>query len=135
MASNAPPASPFLTGSSRDDPATYPAGGLPQSTERSSAGEPAEAWRTCAVMAGPGNMANPQGYRRADERLVAAPGRWRPQPRPVAAAVGMRPEQRPKGWITLVNRSSTALYSGMVPGLIAGLYQRNDARHRPASAL
>ena len=34
----------------------------------------------------------------------------------------MRPKQRPKGLITLVNRSSTTLYSGMVPGLIAGLY-------------
>ena len=38
----------------------------------------------------------------------------------------MRPEQRPKQSITLVNRSSTALYSGMVPGLIAGLYQRDE---------
>ena len=37
----------------------------------------------------------------------------------------MRPERRPKHSITLVNRSSTALYSGMVPGLIAGLYQRD----------
>ena len=34
----------------------------------------------------------------------------------------MRPKQRPKGLVTLVNRSSTTLYSGMVPGLIAGLY-------------
>ena len=38
----------------------------------------------------------------------------------------MRPERRPKHSITLVNRSSTALYSGMVPGLIAGLYQRDE---------
>ena len=38
----------------------------------------------------------------------------------------MRPEQRPKGLITLVNRCSTALYSGMVPGLIAGLYSRDQ---------
>ena len=37
----------------------------------------------------------------------------------------MRPEQRPKGLITLINRSSTALYSGMVPGLIAGQYSRD----------
>ena len=37
----------------------------------------------------------------------------------------MRPEQRPKGLITLINRSSTALYSGMVPGLIAGQYNRD----------
>lgn len=32
----------------------------------------------------------------------------------------MQPERRPGGLITLVNRHSTALYSGMVPGLIAG---------------
>ena len=38
----------------------------------------------------------------------------------------MRPERRPQQSITLINRSSTALYSGMVPGLIAGLYQRNE---------
>ncbi len=38
----------------------------------------------------------------------------------------MRPERRPQQSITLVNRSSTTLYSGMVPGLIAGLYQRDD---------
>ena len=34
--------------------------------------------------------------------------------------------KRPQGLITLVSRSSTALYSGMVPGLIAGLYQREQ---------
>ena len=38
----------------------------------------------------------------------------------------MKPEQRPKQSIVLVNRSSTALYSGMVPGWIAGLYQRDE---------
>ena len=38
----------------------------------------------------------------------------------------MKPEQRPKQSIVLVNRSSTALYSGMVPGLIAGFYQRDE---------
>ena len=38
----------------------------------------------------------------------------------------MRPEQRPKGLITLVSRCSTTLYSGMVPGLIAGLYSRDQ---------
>ena len=38
----------------------------------------------------------------------------------------MRPERRPPQSITLVNRSSTALYSGMVPGLIAGLYRRDE---------
>ncbi len=38
----------------------------------------------------------------------------------------MRPERRPPQNITLVNRSSTALYSGMVPGLIAGVYERDE---------
>ena len=38
----------------------------------------------------------------------------------------MRPEQRPRHSITLINRTSTGLYSGMVPGLIAGLYQRDE---------
>ena len=38
----------------------------------------------------------------------------------------MHPKQRPAGLITLVNRSSTTLYSGMVPGLIAGLYSRDQ---------
>ena len=38
----------------------------------------------------------------------------------------MKPQRRPKQTIVLVNRSSTALYSGMVPGLIAGLYQRDE---------
>jgi selenide, water dikinase len=37
----------------------------------------------------------------------------------------MRPKRRPDAWITLVSRSSTALYSGMVPGLVAGLYDRD----------
>ena len=36
----------------------------------------------------------------------------------------MRPGSRPHAWITLVSRCSTALYSGMVPGLVAGLYGR-----------
>ena len=38
----------------------------------------------------------------------------------------MQPERRPQQSITLVNRRSTALYSGMVPGLIAGIYQRDE---------
>ena len=38
----------------------------------------------------------------------------------------MRPARRPQQSITLVNRSSTALYSGMVPSLIAGMAQRHD---------
>lgn len=39
----------------------------------------------------------------------------------------MRPKQRPAGLITLINRNSTSLYSGMVPGLIAGQYLRDAA--------
>ncbi len=38
----------------------------------------------------------------------------------------MQPERRPPQSIILINRTSTALYSGMVPGLIAGLYQRDE---------
>lgn len=38
----------------------------------------------------------------------------------------MQPKRRPKAWITLVNRRSTALYSGMVPGLVAGIYSREE---------
>ena len=38
----------------------------------------------------------------------------------------MRPKRRPAAWITLVNRRSTALYSGMVPGVVAGLYSRKE---------
>ncbi len=38
----------------------------------------------------------------------------------------MRPARRPaRTLITLVSRHSTALYSGMVPGLVAGLYDRD----------
>ena len=38
----------------------------------------------------------------------------------------MYPKRRPAGLITLINRRSTALYSGMVPGLIAGDYKRDE---------
>ena len=38
----------------------------------------------------------------------------------------MHPKRRPPGLITLVNRHSTALYSGMVPGLVAGLYSPGE---------
>ena len=48
-----------------------------------------------------------------------APGSHRPYSR-------CRPELRPKHSITLVNRNSTSLYSGMVPGLMAGIYQRDE---------
>ena len=34
----------------------------------------------------------------------------------------MHPQRRPAGLITLINRHSTSLYSGMVPGLIAAEY-------------
>ena len=37
----------------------------------------------------------------------------------------MRPRLKPEAVaVLLVNRTSTALYSGMVPGLVAGLYPR-----------
>ena len=38
----------------------------------------------------------------------------------------MHPRTCPKRALILVNRASTALYSGMVPGLIAGLYRRDE---------
>ncbi len=38
----------------------------------------------------------------------------------------MDPRLRPKGMITLVNRYSTSIYSGMFPGLIAGKYNLED---------
>ena len=38
----------------------------------------------------------------------------------------MHPQRRPAGLITLVNRQSSTLYSGMIPGLIAGHYPRSD---------
>jgi len=38
----------------------------------------------------------------------------------------MHPQRRPAGLITLVNRQSSTLYSGMIPGLIAGHYKRSD---------
>jgi hypothetical protein len=38
----------------------------------------------------------------------------------------MTPRLRPKRSIVLINRHPTALYSGMVPGLIAGIYRREE---------
>ncbi|QNJ04951.1 bifunctional selenide/ water dikinase / oxidoreductase fusion protein [Synechococcus sp. MEDNS5] len=38
----------------------------------------------------------------------------------------MQPQRRPSGLITLVSRSRTSLYSGMIPGLIAGNHQRDE---------
>ena len=38
----------------------------------------------------------------------------------------MHPQRRPAGLITLVNRQSSTLYSGMIPGLIAGHYKRSE---------
>ncbi len=39
----------------------------------------------------------------------------------------MNPHLRPKGLITLINRDSTSIYSGMFPGLVAGNYQLEDS--------
>ena len=38
----------------------------------------------------------------------------------------MHPHLRPDRMVVLINRCSTALYSGMVPSLIAGLVKRHD---------
>lgn len=38
----------------------------------------------------------------------------------------MKPTSKPDANITLITNDSTQLYSGMVPGLIAGIYKRND---------
>ncbi len=38
----------------------------------------------------------------------------------------MQPHLRPKGLVTLISRKSTTLYSGMVPGLIAGHYKIDE---------
>ncbi|GIS13453.1 MAG: hypothetical protein CM15mP116_00360 [Synechococcus sp.] len=38
----------------------------------------------------------------------------------------MQPHLRPDRMVVLINRCSAALYSGMVPGLIAGLYSRDE---------
>ena len=39
----------------------------------------------------------------------------------------MQPRQRPNALITLVNRHSTALYSGMIPGIVSGTYKQEQA--------
>ena len=50
----------------------------------------------------------------------------------------MQPRHRPQGLITLVNRYSSTLYSGMVPGLVSKKYNRNvlevDLRELSAKA-
>ena len=38
----------------------------------------------------------------------------------------MTPRLRPTRGVVLVNRHPTALYSGMVPGLIAGIYRQDE---------
>ncbi len=39
----------------------------------------------------------------------------------------MKPKLKPKGLITLINRSSSTLYSAMFPGIIAGKYKLEEA--------
>ena len=63
---------------------------------------------------------------RHDQPGSFAAGWRRSQPCPAAETVGDAPRTRPKRAVILVNRASTALYSGMVPGLIAGLYRRDE---------
>ena len=71
------------------------------------------------------NIATPSRPASASNSLVMAGGghshalllrRW-----------AMRPELRPDRAITLVSSYSTALYSGMVPALIAGVVKRTEA--------
>ena len=38
----------------------------------------------------------------------------------------MNPKLKPTGMITLVNQSSTTIYSGMFPGVIAGKYKIDE---------
>jgi len=38
----------------------------------------------------------------------------------------MNPKLKPAGMITLVNQSSTTIYSGMFPGVIAGKYKIDE---------
>ena len=38
----------------------------------------------------------------------------------------MKPHMKPKGLITLINRNSTTIYSGMFPGLLSGNYQLRE---------
>jgi selenide,water dikinase len=47
----------------------------------------------------------------------------------------MTPQLRPKRGVVLVNRHPTALYSGMVPGLIAGIYRRGRAEYQSSAPL
>ena len=39
----------------------------------------------------------------------------------------MYPNLRPKGLITLVTRNSTNIYSGMLPGVISGIYELDES--------
>ncbi len=39
----------------------------------------------------------------------------------------MHPSKRPKGRISLVDRCSATLYSGMIPGVLGGIYSEKDA--------
>ena len=38
----------------------------------------------------------------------------------------MNPKLKPAGMITLVNKSSTTIYSGMFPGVVAGKYKIDE---------
>ena len=38
----------------------------------------------------------------------------------------MNPKLKPAGMITLVNKASTTIYSGMFPGLVAGKYKIDE---------
>ena len=86
-----------------------------------SAGAPAALLTTFAVMAGPGSRPIPRGMT-AESRLVLAGGGHSHALVLRMWAMNRRAIRRPTAQITLVSRHSTAVYSGMVPGVVAGLY-------------
>ena len=57
----------------------------------------------------------------------AAVGRRRPQPCVAAQTLGDAAGSGPQRRIVLINRHGSALYSGMVPALIAGIGHRDAA--------
>ena len=76
-------------------------------------------------MAGPGNPPIPTAIA-SDPHHSACASRRRSQPCLTAAALGNASQATTKRVGHPGNRSSTTIYSGMVPGLIAGLYSRDQ---------
>ncbi|MFN5695485.1 MAG: bifunctional NADH dehydrogenase FAD-containing subunit/selenide, water dikinase SelD, partial [Cyanobacteriota bacterium] len=70
--------------------------------------------------------ANPSSARAPDRQELILAGGGHTQARLLRPGA-RRPQQRPTATrITLVNRHSTALYSGLVPALVAGLVSPED---------